>query len=85
VNASPDKIVRIKHRIADNRPEAAGYAQRQKIYEEIIQLDPTTNGRTGCWSTSITDRATRSRRSGGLDKLLGLSPEQAGESFNSTA
>ncbi len=41
VNASPEKIVRIKHRIADIDQMRLDIRKAQKTYEEIIQLDPT--------------------------------------------
>ncbi len=41
VNASPEKIVRIKHRIADIDQMRLDIRKAQKTYEEIIQIDPT--------------------------------------------
>jgi tetratricopeptide (TPR) repeat protein len=41
VNASPEKIVRIKHRIADIDQMRLDIRKAQKTYEEIIQLDPS--------------------------------------------
>jgi tetratricopeptide (TPR) repeat protein len=40
VNASPDKVVRIKHRIADIDQMRLDMRRAQKTYEEIIQLAP---------------------------------------------
>ncbi len=40
VNASPEKVVRIKHRIADIDQMRLDIRKAQKTYEEIIQLDP---------------------------------------------
>ncbi len=40
VNASPEKIVRIKHRIADIDQMRLDIRKAQKTYEEIIQIDP---------------------------------------------
>ena len=72
VNASPEKIVRIKHRIADIDQMRLDIRKAQKTYEEIIQLDPNDerahrmlvdlNYRQGNQVEAI-------RR---LDKLLGL-------------
>ncbi len=40
VNASTDKLVRIKHRIADIDQMRLDMRKAQKTYEEIIQIDP---------------------------------------------
>ncbi|MBZ0299006.1 MAG: tetratricopeptide repeat protein [Anaerolineae bacterium] len=40
VNASPDKVVRIKHRVADIDQMRLDIRKAQRTYEEIIQLDP---------------------------------------------
>ncbi|HVU14667.1 MAG TPA: tetratricopeptide repeat protein [Phototrophicaceae bacterium] len=76
VNATPDKIVRIKHRIADIDQMRLDTRKAQKTYEEIIQLDPNDerahrqlvdiNYRQGNQVEAI-------RR---LDKLLGLYARQ---------
>ena len=72
VNASPEKLVRIKHRIADIDQMRLDIRKAQKLYEEIIQLAPDDerahrmlvdlNYRQGNQVEAI-------RR---LDKLLGL-------------
>ncbi len=72
VNAAPDKIVRIKHRIADIDQTRLDIRKAQKTYEEIIQIKPDDerahrmlvdlNYRQGNQVEAI-------RR---LDKLLGL-------------
>ena len=41
VGASPDRIVRIKHRVADIDQMRLDIRKAQKTYEEIIQLSPT--------------------------------------------
>ena len=72
VNASPDKIVRIKHRIADIDQMRLDTRKAQKIYEEIIQLDPNDE-RAHRMLVDINYRQGNQveaiRR---LDKLLGL-------------
>lgn len=72
VNAAPDKIVRIKHRIADIDQMRLDTRKAQKIYEEIIQLDPNDE-RAHRMLVDINYRQGNQveaiRR---LDKLLGL-------------
>jgi len=76
VNASPDKIVRIKHRIADIDQMRLDTRKAQKIYEEIIQLDPNDE-RAHRMLVDINYRQGNQveaiRR---LDKLLGLYARQ---------
>ena len=72
VNASPDKIVRIKHRIADIDQMRLDVRKAQKTYEEIIQLSPDDE-RAQRMLVDINYRQGNQveaiRR---LDKLLGL-------------
>lgn len=72
VNASPDKIVRIKHRIADIDQMRLDIRKAQKTYEEIIQLD-AEDERAHRMLVDINYRQGNQveaiRR---LDKLLGL-------------
>jgi tetratricopeptide (TPR) repeat protein len=72
VNATPEKIVRIKHRIADIDQMRLDTRKAQKIYEEIIQLDPNDE-RAHRMLVDINYRQGNQveaiRR---LDKLLGL-------------
>ena len=72
VNATPDKIVRIKHRMADIDQMRLDTRKAQKIYEEIIQLAPNDE-RAHRMLVDINYRQGNQveaiRR---LDKLLGL-------------
>jgi tetratricopeptide (TPR) repeat protein len=72
VNAAPEKVVRIKHRIADIDQMRLDTRKAQKIYEEIIQLDPNDE-RAHRMLVDINYRQGNQveaiRR---LDKLLGL-------------
>lgn len=72
VNATPEKLVRIKHRIADIDQMRLDTRKAQKIYEEIIQLDPNDE-RAHRMLVDINYRQGNQveaiRR---LDKLLGL-------------
>ncbi len=72
VNASPEKIVRIKHRIADIDQMRLDIRKAQKTYEEIIALDPNDE-RAHRMLVDINYRQSNQveaiRR---LDKLLGL-------------
>jgi tetratricopeptide (TPR) repeat protein len=72
VNASPDKIVRIKHRSADIDQMRLDVRKAQKTYEEIIQLNPDDE-RAQRMLVDINYRQGNQveaiRR---LDKLLGL-------------
>ncbi len=72
VNAAPEKLVRIKHRIADIDQMRLDTRKAQKIYEEIIQLDPNDE-RAHRMLVDINYRQGNQveaiRR---LDKLLGL-------------
>jgi len=72
VNATPDKIVRIKHRIADIDQMRLDTRKAQKTYEEIIQLAPNDE-RAHRMLVDINYRQGNQveaiRR---LDKLLGL-------------
>ncbi len=72
VSASPGKLVRIKHRIADIDQMRLDIRKAQKTYEEIIQLDPDDE-RAHRMLVDINYRQGNQleaiRR---LDKLLGL-------------
>lgn len=72
VNASPEKIVRIKHRIADIDQMRLDVRKAQKIYEEIIQLNPDDERAQRMLVDINYRQGNQMEAIRRLDKLLGL-------------